>query len=243
MQPGAELIVVKDMIELIDAAAKRIAARILQAGDGRIAVCLTGGATPAPVYERLAVAPYRSELPWDRIHWFWTDDRFVPPGDPLSNAGMARRTLLDRIPVPPGTIHQIPTAAANPDEAATLYEAELKRFHGSGQIAGRPLFDLVLMGLGPDGHTASLFPGRAALDEKERWAIGVEDPGFDPRVPRVTLALPILAATREMLFLVSGEDKRAAFAKVRRGDDLPAARAYADGALAWMVDRAAAPDG
>jgi len=237
-----EIIVVPDFSLLIETAAKRFAARVSKAGPRR-AICLTGGSTPKPLYQRLATEPYRSELPWSSIHWFWGDDRFVPLGDERSNAAMARAAFLDHLPIPPANVHAIPTNAANPHKAARLYEAELKDFYrGSLLNAQCPLFDLVLMGLGSDGHTASLFPGQPALDEKERWVVGVEHAGFAPFVPRVSLTFPSLASTREMIFLVSGLEKRNAVDRALSGQDIPAARAHALGTLVWLMDRDAAPE-
>jgi 6-phosphogluconolactonase len=174
------------------------------------------------------------------VHWFIGDDRFVPLNDPLSNMGMARRLFLDRVNVPAANIHPMPTTVASPHAAAKLFESELQRFYGAERLdPALPLFDLVLMGLGSDGHTASLFPGAPALEEKERWVVGVDKAHLAPFVPRVTLTFPALASTREMLFLVSGEDKRDILARVLEGEDLPAARARSDGELIWLVDRAA----
>jgi len=229
-----------DVRALVEQAARRIADRIGQAG-GRATICLTGGSTPTPVYERLAQEPYRSNLPWHRTHWFWGDDRFVPLDDERSNAGMARRAFLADLPVPPGNIHPVPTGAATPDDAARLYQAELQRHYGGGRLdPAAPLFDLVLMGLGADGHTASLFPGAPALGEKDRWAVGVDRAGLAPFVPRVSLTFPVLASTREMLFLVRGREKREILGRVLAGEDLPATSAHAAGELVWLVDRAAA---
>jgi 6-phosphogluconolactonase len=132
---------------------------------------------------------------------------------------------------------------SSPDAAARCYEAELARFYGTDQLdPTRPLFDLVLLGLGLDGHTASLFPRAAALNESERWVVSVESPGLEPLVPRVTLTFPTLASTREMLFLVSGEDKKQILTRLLAGEDLPASRAHSNGDLVWLVDRAAAPE-
>jgi 6-phosphogluconolactonase len=174
------------------------------------------------------------------VHWFIGDDRFVPPDDRLSNMGMARRLFLDRVNAPAANIHPMATTAASPETAARLYETELKSFYGADRLdRARPMFDLVLMGLGSDGHTASLFPGAPALEEKEHWVVGVDKAHLAPFVPRVTLTFPALASTREMLFLVSGEDKRDILGRVLAGEDLPAARAASDGELVWLVDRAA----
>jgi 6-phosphogluconolactonase len=238
----ADLAVVADVDALAHAAARRMLARLAPDGDRR-AVCLAGGSTPEHLYRLLTTAPYRDALPWDRVHWFWGDDRFVPPDDPRSNCGMARRLLLDLVPVPPGNIHPIPTAATDVEEAARRYETELRGFYGANRLdPGRPLFDVVLMGLGADGHTASLFPGRPEVEERARWVAGIAEAGLEPFVPRVSLTLPTLASTREMLFLVSGHGKREILTRVVSGADLPAARAYADGDLVWLVDRDAAPE-
>jgi 6-phosphogluconolactonase len=239
--PKTNIIVAADMPALVEQAAQRIADRIGEAG-ARPAICLTGGSTPKPVYERLAKEPYRSDLPWHRIHWFWGDDRFVPLDDDRSNAGMSIEAFLGDLPVPPGNIHPMPTDAATPDEAARRYQAELEEFYEGDQLdSAAPLFDLVLLGLGSDGHTASLFPGLPAARETDRWVVGVDQAGLAPFVPRVTLTFPALASTREMLFLVCGEAKREVLGHVLAGEDLPAARAHATGELVWLVDRDAAP--
>jgi 6-phosphogluconolactonase len=241
-QRHPEVIVVADADALARVAAERILARLRRTSD-RLAVCLAGGSTPECLYELLAGEPYRDAVPWNHVHWFWGDDRFVPHDDPRSNSGMARRLLLDRVPAPSGNIYPIPTSAGNVEEAARRYETELRRFYGAEQVLpGHPLFDIVLLGLGPDGHTASLFPGHAELEEKVHWVVGVPQAGLEPSVPRVTLTLPTLASTREMLFLVSGPSKRQILTRVLAGADLPAARAYSDGELVWLVDRDAAPE-
>jgi 6-phosphogluconolactonase len=238
----SHLIVAADADALAKMAAERVLARINRMS-GRLAVCLTGGSTPERLYELLASEPYRGAVAWDRVHWFWGDDRFVRQDDPRSNAGTARRLLLDRVPIPFENVHAIPTSAGNVEEAAGLYETQLRRFYGAERLdAARPLFEMVLMGLGADGHTASLFPGHAELQEKERWVVGVEEAGLEPFVPRVTLTFPALASTREMLFLVSGRDKRDILERVLSGANLPAARAHSDGDAVWLVDRAAFPE-
>jgi 6-phosphogluconolactonase len=237
-----EIIVVADAAAIAEAAARRLVRRVQEAKD-RAAVCLTGGSSPEGLYRLLAEQPWRGEVPWDRVHWFIGDDRFVPETDPLSNMGMARRLFLDRVAAPRGNIHPMPTDANYPEGAARLYQDELKSFYGADRLdPARPLFDLVLMGLGVDGHTASLFPNSPALGETERWVLGVGKAGMEPLVPRVTLTFPALASTREMLFLVNGRDKRDIWHRVLSGDDLPAARAHADGELVWLLDRAAAPE-
>jgi 6-phosphogluconolactonase len=234
------LIEVADPAALAETAAGRLLARIA-ANDGRIAICLTGGSSPQQLYELLATDPWRSKIPWERVHWFIGDERFVPDGDARHNMAMARRTFLDRL-APSANIHPIPTDAASPDEAATRYERELKSFYGvSAFDPAWPLFDLVLMGVGPDGHTASLFPDYPALQETERWVVGVPEAHVEPFVPRVTLTLPVLASCHEMLFELAGSGKRAILTRVLAGEPLPANRARSNGETVWLVDKAALP--
>lgn len=237
----SQIVTVADTAALAEAAARRLLDRINH-GD-RAAVCLTGGSSPLGFYRLLAADPWRNQVPWDLVHWFMGDDRFVPESDPLSNMGAAKRTFLDRVPAPRQNIHPISTNANSAEGAARLYEDELKRFYGADRLdPARPLFDIVLMGLGPDGHTASLFPHSPALEEKERWVLGVAKAGMEPFVPRVTLTFPAHAATREMLFLIDSADKRPIFKRVLAGEDLPAHRAYAQGDLVWLAIRAATPE-
>ena len=236
-----EIVVVENAIALAEAAARRLVQRVTS--PDHAAVCLTGGSSPQQLYRLLGNEPWRSEVPFDRVHWFIGDDRFVPETDPLSNMGTARRLLLDRVGAPRQNIHPMSTDANDPEDAARLYEEDLKAFYGADRLdPARPLFDLVLMGLGPDGHTASLFPQSPALNETRRWVLAVSKAGMEPFVPRVTLTFPALASTREMLFLVDSADKRAIFSRIAAGEDLPAHRAYADGKLIWLVVRAAAPE-
>ena len=237
---------VGDEAALARDAAERIVRRLAHASRDRerLAVCLTGGSTPRHLYALLATEAYRGRLPWPRIHWFFTDERFVPQDDERNNARMAIDALLDRAPVPRENVHRMRTDAADAHESAKLYETQLRAFHAGGRIdKPPPLFDVVLMGLGPDGHTASLYPGHTSLDETKRWALGIDMAGYEPYVPRVTLTFPALASAREMLFLVSGEDKRDAIARVMQNEDLPSARAHSEGELLWLVTRSARPAG
>jgi 6-phosphogluconolactonase len=232
---------VSDANALAKAAADRIMARIAANAD-RVAICLTGGSSPKQLYQLLATDAYRSRLPWDRVHWFIGDERFVRADDPLHNMGVARWIFLDRY-APASNIHPIPTDTANPQEAARRYESELKSFYGADRLdSTRPLFDVVLMGVGPDGHTASLFPDDPALEETERWVVGVPRAKVEPFVPRVTLTLPALGSCREMLFEVSGADKRAILTRVLDGENLPANHAHSIGETVWLADRAALPE-
>jgi 6-phosphogluconolactonase len=232
-------IVVADPAALATTAAKRLMTRI-DANNNRIAICLTGGSSPKQLYQLLASDTYVKRIPWDRVHWFIGDERFVPASDPLNNMAMARKIFLDRF-APKDCIHPIPTDRANPDESARAYERELKAFYGADNLdPTRPLFDLVLMGVGPDGHTASLFPDYPALAETQHWVTGVPQAHVEPFVPRVTLTLPALASCHEMLFEVAGKEKRAILDKLSHDESLPANRARSIGETVFLVDHAAA---
>ncbi|MDB5636752.1 MAG: 6-phosphogluconolactonase [Bradyrhizobium sp.] len=236
-----QVIAVSDPAALAKTAAERLLARIA-ANPDRVAIGLTGGSSPKELYQLLATDPYRSRIPWDRVHWFIGDERFIPANDPLNNMGTARRIFLDRF-APKANIHPIPTDTATPDEAARRYEDELKSFYGSDVLdPARPLFDTVLMGVGPDGHTASLFPNYPAIEETRRWVVGVPKANVEPFVPRVTLTLPALGSCREMLFEVAGPEKRAILTRVLDGENLPAGRAHSTGETIWLVDKAALPE-
>ena len=236
-----KLIPVADPTALAETAAERVLARIA-AHSGRVAICLTGGSSPKQLYQLLATDAYRSKIPWERVHWFIGDERYVPANDPLNNMSMARKAFLDQC-APASNVHPIPTDTDhpdNPDESAERYEHELKSFYGAEELdPAWPLFDLVLMGVGPDGHTASLFPDYPALDETRRWVVGVPKAHVEPFVPRVTLTLPALGSCREMLFEVAGSEKRAILTRALAGENLPANRAQSTGETIWLVDQAA----
>jgi len=232
-------IVLPDAATVAEASARRLAARV--ADLPAAAVCLTGGSSPKALYELLATPRWRAQIPWARVHWFLGDERAVPPEDALSNGRMAREAFLDTC-APPGNVHMISTAGS-PDADARSYQIELEEF-AHGERTGQPLFDLVLLGVGPDGHVASLFPGTAELAEQRRWVVGVPRANVAPFVPRISLTLPCLASTREMLFLATGAAKRDILRRVFAGEDLPAARACAEaGDTVWLVDQAADPGG
>jgi 6-phosphogluconolactonase len=236
-----QVIAVSGPAALAKAAADRLLARIA-ANNGRMAICLTGGSSPQQLYRLLASDEYRSRIPWDRVHWFIGDERFVGADDVLNNMGAARKIFLDR-QAPAANVHPIATDTGSPEEAAARYEGELKSFYGADDLdPARPLFDLVLMGVGPDGHTASLFPGYPAIEESERWVTGVPEAHVEPFVPRVSLTLPALGACREMLFEVAGADKRAILTRLLDGENLPANRARSIGETVWLVDQAALPE-
>jgi 6-phosphogluconolactonase len=225
-----------------EALARRAADLLLKAAkatQGRFAVADSGGATPRRLYELMAQAPYRGLMPWDRVRVFWGDERFVPHNDTRSNSRMADEALLSHVPIAPANLHPIPTEGLTPEDAAFAYERTLKSFYGAERLdPKRPLFDVTLLGLGEDGHIASLFPGTKALSERERWVVAVTEKVPEPRI---TLTYPPLEASRQVIFLVAGKEKRAIFDRVMRGDeDLPAARLRPTGTLLWLVDAAAA---
>jgi 6-phosphogluconolactonase len=237
-QPSAPVEVVKDPEALAERAARWIT-DLAAASRDRFAIGLSGGSTPRRLYQLLAESPHRDALPWDRIHWFWGDERFVPWNHPDSNYGMVHTALLGRAPVPPANIHGMPTNGT-PANAAAAYERVLKSYYGSEIFdPTRPLFDIQILGLGPDGHTASLIPGTSVLEERHRWVAEVI--GGRPQ-PRITLTYPALESSRHAAFLVAGADKREALSRALAGDQaLPAARLRPLGELIWFVDEAARP--
>jgi 6-phosphogluconolactonase len=237
-----QVISVADPAAMATAAAERVIARISE-NPGLVAICLTGGSSPKKLYQLLATDNYRGQIPWPRVHWFIGDERFVPESDPLNNMAIARATFLNHS-APSGHIHPIPTIAENPDASAEAYARELQTFYGAESLdPARPLFDLVLMGAGPDGHTASLFPGYPAIEETQRWVVGVPKANVAPFVPRVSLTLPALASCREMLFEIAGHDKQPILTRLLNGETLPAVRARSNGETVWLVDQAALPEG
>jgi 6-phosphogluconolactonase len=212
------------------------------ATQGPFAVALSGGSTPRLLYRCLAEPARLGAFPWHRTHLFWGDERFVPPSDERSNYRMTKEALLSRVPIPAGNIHAVPTEGVSPDEAAAAYARSLESFYGSKQLdPSRPLFDVVLLGLGTDGHTASLFPGSPALEERSAWVAAVTGPSADPRL---TLTFPVLNSARHAAFLVAGEEKRAMLSRLRDGDArLPAAHVRPVGTLHIFSDVAAAGPG
>ena len=236
LPPGSEVFADAEAASV--AAAERFVAACA-GGAERIAVCLSGGSTPRRFYGLLATAAFRDRVPWARLHVFFGDERVVPPDSPDSNLRLARETLLDHVPVPRSQVHPIPTDGAAETGAAD-YEALLKRWYGSDTLdPARPLFDLMLLGTGPDGHTASLFPGKPEIETRDRWAVAVPQPGLPPHVPRVSLTFPALDASRTVLFLATGANKRDPVARIGAGEPLPAARARGRETV-WLLDRAAA---
>lgn len=201
---------------------------------GRFRLALSGGKTPIPLFRRLADRGSLASIDWSCCDIFWTDERCVPPTDEASNYGAAWSECLSLLPIPPASIHRI-AGEQTPFLAATRYEQDLRE-----HLSETTPLDLVLLGVGRDGHTASLFPGSASLEEDARWAVPVCAP-VDPS-PRVTLTLPILNAARRILFLVRGRDKREILRRLSTDRSLPASRIEPrSGELIWLLDREASP--
>jgi len=208
------------------------------AAAGPFRVSLSGGSTPKTLYGLLASDEFRGRFPWARVSWYWGDERFVPHDHPESNYRMTREAMLSRAPVPPENIHPVP-CDGTPEEAAWRYEGALQANYGARLLdPTNPLFDITLLGLGPDGHTASLLPGEPVLEERERWVVAVSH--GRPEV-RITMTYPVIESSRRVAFLVAGKEKSAIFSAIRAGDSkVPAARVRPVGELIWFVDRAAA---
>ena len=205
---------------------------------GPFALNLSGGSTPKSIYALLATEVYRRKFDWERVHVFFGDERFVPPDHPDSNYRMVREALLSKVPIPAENVHAIPTQGADPAAAAAEYGRTLQSFYGKDTLdLQRPLFAVTLLGLGEDGHTASLFPGTEALDERAKWVTSVV--GAKPE-PRITLTYPALAASRAIVFLVAGAGKREMLGRLLDGDrSIPAARVATPGDLTVFCDEAA----
>ena len=208
------------------------------AAPGPFRVSLSGGSTPKVLYALLASDDFRRRFPWQRVSWYWGDERFVPYDDPESNYRMTREAMLAKVDVPQENIHPVPTDGT-PDEAALRYERTLQAAYGATVLKpAKPLFDITLLGLGSDGHTASLLPGEPVLEERTRWAAAVSH--GRPEV-RITLTYPVIESSQHVAFLVVGKEKAAIFNAIRAGgSQVPSARVRPVGDLTWFVDRAAA---
>jgi len=242
-----------NLSELSRAAAEFICGLARESAEkcGLFTVALSGGSTPKTLYEDLARPPFTVRMPWAHTHLFWGDERCVLPDHPDSNFAMAFRTLISKAPVPPQNVHRIPVEAGSPEKAAEAYERILRKFFrfsdrsdASHQGESFPSFDLVLLGVGKDGHTASLFPGNQALEERKRWVAAVDHPHGSPPVPRITLTLPVINSAKRVLFLVSGAGKREVLGSILENPDsaaqrYPAARVSPQGKVVWMIDERA----
>lgn len=219
--------------------ARKAGAAIAQRGAFTLA--LSGGSTPRGLYERLAREPFSRGIDWERVHLFWGDERRVPEESPASNFGLARRELLENIPVPPANVHPMPGEMDPARDAARAYETELARVFRV-EPPSFPRFDLILLGVGADGHTASLFPGALSLREKKRWVVAVEGAGASSPVGRLTLTLPVINSSRGAVFLVSGPGKGEVLETILKRPDearglYPAALVRPTrGELFWLVD-------
>lgn len=243
MIQSAEIRVLTTPQELFAAAAEEIV-RIADdsvSKHGRFTIALSGGSTPKSLYHLLATNA-RTTLPWEKMFFFWGDERHVPPSDPESNYRMANEAMLSKVPVPPANVFRFP--GENPDAAAAAeaYEKTLRKFFQLGPDE-TPRFDLILLGMGPDGHTASLFPGTTALQERTRLAVANWVDKM--KTSRLTLTLPVLNAAQYVAFLVSGTDKAAVLRAVIEenvpGEQYPAKLVQPkNGKLIWFLDRAAA---
>ena len=236
----AELEICRDPQELYAKAASLFTQRAKEAvsTQGRFCVALSGGSTPEGIYRLLAGEPFRSQVPWSEVHVFWGDERCVGPMDPASNYRLAERSLISSVPIPSQNVHRI-AGELLPEEAARTYAQTLREIFSPR--GGMPRFDLILLGMGVDGHTASLFPASSALGETDRWVAA----HFVQNVNawRITLTLPVLNQAAHVMFLVSGRDKAAMVRRVieDRSDSPPAGLVRpAEGRLLWLVDREAA---
>jgi 6-phosphogluconolactonase len=240
-----------EVLKDADAVAERaaslfmLAAQESAAARGAFTAVLSGGATPRALYSRLARQTVSAKIPWRRVHLYWGDERCVPPEDPASNYGMARRTLIDKVPIPPENVHRM-HGEGEPETAARAYERQilLPPARDAVHFADVPVFDLVLLGLGADGHTASLFPHTDAVTELQRLVVVNVAPDGGSRL---TLTLPVIDAARRVFFIVTGSEKAGMVAEVLEGLRIPAAVPAqgvmpSAGTLTWLLDAAAATE-
>lgn len=240
----AHIVIAPNMDELVQTAAMGIldVAQLAVARQGMCSVALSGGSTPRLLYQRLAGSPIAQEMPWAHLHVFWGDERHVQPDHQDSNYRMAREALLDRVPIPPGNVHRIPAELPNADTAAAAYADDLRRAFNlePGEL---PRFDLILLGMGEDGHTASLFPHSPAL--KERTALVVANPVAKLDTTRITLTLPVINNAARVWFLIAGGTKAEVLRQVLEGPEQPEVLpsqliAPVDGELCFLLDSTAA---
>jgi len=232
-----EIIITADSSELARAAVRIFVqeAKESVARKGCFCVAISGGSTPRNMNRMLAQEPYCSSIAWGKTHIFWVDERCVSVDDPANNYGVARKDFLDRIPIPEDHVHPMPGEAA-PEEGAKIYHNELKKFFRS-ERGGYPAFDLILLGIGTDGHTASLFPAIPSLALSKKWVIAVK--GGTPDVYRLTLTYDVLNQAEKICFLVSGENKAPIVKTIFENEKvgLPAQRIQPlKGRLTWLMD-------
>jgi 6-phosphogluconolactonase len=231
----AELLIHADANDLAYAVASRFITRVVdaQSTGGVAQVVLTGGRVAALVYQAVAESPARVEVDWQRVEFWWGDERFLPEGDPDRNETQARDALLSHVEVDPARVHPMPADTGQGAEAAAAAYADKLA------AAGSPKFDVLMLGVGPDGHVASLFPGYPQLEVLDVETVAVHD---SPKPPptRISLTFPRLDRSREIWFVVSGEDKADAVAQALKDGDVPAARPKGRDRTLWLLDEAAA---
>jgi len=249
--PNTEIIICKDADAISTEAATRFveAARGATRRDGMFSVALSGGSTPRKLFEKLASPEWQSKVDWNAVQLFWSDERSVSPDDKDSNYRMARESLITRVAIPDANIHRIHGERAATDDAeaaraASDYESEIRRVLRTPQNE-MPRFDLILLGMGADGHTASLFPGTTALDETERAVASLYVERLETR--RVTFTFPLLNYAAQVMFLISGADKSGTLREVLQPEDdkvtYPSQRVRPiNGKLTWLIDEAAASE-
>lgn len=228
--------ILPDKAALVDRALDLVLVKLEQAiaARGQFTIALSGGSTPKPLYESLA----KQDLPWDKIHVFWGDERYVAPDHPDSNEGMTRKAWLDHVAIPPENVHPMPTSSGDPAVDAAQHETELQTFFQTapGEV---PIFDLMLQGMGDDGHTASLFPHTEALTVRDRLVtVGNKD-----GQPRLTFTAPLINQARTVIFLVAGANKQLALSHVFAAEDdaaqYPSRLIQPQGELWWLLDQPA----
>lgn len=223
-----------DREEMYAAAAAAVAETLRGADSRPVTLALSGGSSPIRLFELLGQKHYADAIPWDLLDIFWVDERMVPPDHALSNYRLAEERLLHAAPVMAEQVFPMRTHQRGPEAAAAAYERTLRGLFPDRDF---PRFDLILLGMGPDGHIASLFPGDPALEETVRWVVPVLTPGMEPAAPRLTLTLPVLNRAGRILALVPGAGKRAAFldASTNPRSRLPAALLAPQGEITWLT--------
>jgi 6-phosphogluconolactonase len=226
-----------DALAVAKRAASWLIEQLQKSDTDRFSLCLSGGQTPKLLYKTLAQPEYSKLIPWSKVHLFWGDERFVPQDNDLSNYKMVKTTLLDHVPLPKENVHAVNTSIGDVYQVAQAYEKDLQEFYGSKTLVPHKcLFDATLLGVGSDGHTASLFPGHFSSEENV-WAkavVGVKQEA------RITLTIPVLESSRAVAFLATGAEKSSIIKQVLDGDgDLPAAKIKPEGNLFWFLDQTA----
>jgi 6-phosphogluconolactonase len=215
--------------------------RITIADKGRFTMALSGGKTPELLYSLLA-SEFSERMGWNSVHLFWGDERYVPKDHPDSNFRMAYNALISKVPIPPQNVHRMPTGEENPEKAAEAYEKILAEFFNPSEEKSFPTFDVILLGIGEDGHTVSLFAKSPALEEKYRWVVAVEAPPLGMPKKRMTLTLPVINNSQNVFFLAFGDEKSRVTRTILKEPDkarkiFPAARVEAREGLIWYIDR------